>query len=442
MAEKIIMPKTGMAMEEGIIVEWLVNEGDFVEKGDLVAVIETDKAAMDLESDYEGTILKILYPPLSTVPVVETIAWIGKPGEDVPDTPPVKLKEVKKEEPEVKKNIGKQERFEVTAEVQTVADSIDGRVKATPAARKAAEKKNLPLKEITPSGKFGEIRERDVLAVDGRTITPLAARIAADQDIAISSISGSGRTGKIFKNDLIAAAKHVQMGSAGTFEDKLVKLTVIQKITGNRMLNSHTEIPSVTEDIKADVTELLSIRKSLNESLGTSITINDFILLATARALRKSPGMNSRLEGDNLLHKGHINIGMAVATPKGLLVPVIDDADLYSISGLSTKAKELSEKGRNGNIQMDDMGGGTFTVTNVGMFGITSFTPIINQPEVGILGICAVEDQLKMIDDKIVNRKIMVLSLTFDHRANDGAEASIFLKTIRDLLEAPLTILA
>ena len=442
MAEKIIMPKTGMAMEEGIIVEWLVNEGDAVEKGDLVAVIETDKAAMDLESDYEGTILKILYPALSTVPVVETIAWIGRPGEDVPDTPHVRTKEVKNEEPEVKKNIGKQERSEATTEVQTTADSIDGRVKATPAARKAAQKKNIHLEGIAPSGKFGEVREHDVLAVDGSTITPLAARIAADQDIDISSISGSGQIGKIFKNDLITATKHVQMGSAVNFEDKLVKLTGIQKITGKRMLQSHTEIPSVTEDTKADVTELLSIRKSLNESLGTSITINDFLLLATAKALRKNPGMNSRLEGDNLLHKGHINLGMAVAAPKGLLVPVIDDADLYSISGLSAKAKELSEKGKNGNIQMDDMEGGTFTVTNVGMFGITSFTPIINQPEVGILGVCAIEDQLKMIDDKIVNRKIMVLSLTFDHRANDGAEASIFLKTIRDFLEAPLTILA
>ncbi len=208
------------------------------------------------------------------------------------------------------------------------------------------------------------------------------------------------------------------------------------------MIQSYTEIPAVSEDTKVDVTELLSIRKSLNESLETPITINDFILLATVKALRKNPGMNSKLEGDNLLYKGHINLGMAVATPKGLLVPVIDDADLYSISGLSAKARELSEKGRNGSIQINDMEGGTFTVTNVGMFGITSFTPIINQPEVGILGVCTIEDQLKMIDDKIVNRKIMVLSLTFDHRANDGAEASIFLKTIRDLLEAPLTILA
>ncbi len=202
MAEKIIMPKTGMAMEEGIVVEWLVKEGDGVEKGDPVAVIETDKAAMDLESDYDGTILKILYPALSTVPVVETIAWIGKPGEKVPDAPPPS--------PKVEGKTALSAKAETPDEVQTELEvnSIDERIKATPAARKAAEKKNITLKGITPKGKSGEIRERDVLAVDGKTATPLAARIAADENINISAISGSGLRGKILKSDLSAGSLH------------------------------------------------------------------------------------------------------------------------------------------------------------------------------------------------------------------------------------------
>lgn len=446
MAEKIIMPKAGIAMEEGVIIEWLKNEGDVIEKGDLIAVIETDKVTMELESDYDGTLLKILYPASSTVPVVEVIAWIGEKGEDVPDSPEVKLSQGNNiTEPSIEKkdsglvvNTG----GSAAAQPQPDVNSINGKVMATPAARKFAKKKNIPLEEISPSGKFGEVRERDVLAMTGNPVTPLAARIADAENIDINSISGSGHDGKIFKGDLNTAQMHIQMGSSINFEDKFVKLTGIQKITGKRMLRSHTEVPAVTEDIKADVTELLSIRKSLNNSLETPITINDFILSATAKALRKNPGMNSILDGNGLLYKGHINLGMAVASPKGLLVPVIRDADLYSITALSAKAKELSEKCRNGKLQQEEMEGGTFTVSNIGMFGITSFTPIINQPEAGILGVCSIEDQLKMIEGEIVNRNIMGLSLTFDHRIVDGAEAAIFFKTIRDLLEAPLTILA
>ena len=444
MAEKIIMPKTGMAMEEGVITEWLIKEGDVVSQGDIVAEIETDKSSMELESDYDGTILKILYPAGTTVPVVKTIAWIGTPGEELPveevivpaaDTAPAEDTKTLAAAP-----------VATTTAASAKADIVGDRVKATPAARRVAGEKNVNLADIEPSGKNGEVREADVLSAPSVTATPLAARVAADQGIPLADVAGSGFGGKVFKSDLTALtglSGAVSEDFVPNYQDELVKLTKIQKITGTRMLQSHTEIPVVTENAKADVTELLEMRKSLNESLGSKISINDFVMLATARMLRLNPRMNSSLvEGDQLLYKGRINLGMAVATPKGLLVPVIKDADMYSITGISAAAKDLSNKGREGKLKMEEMEGGTFTVSNVGMFGITSFTPIINQPEAGILGVCAVEDQLKMIDGEIVNRKIMGLSLTFDHRVVDGAEAAVALKTVKDFLEAPLTILA
>ncbi len=448
MAEKIIMPKTGMAMEEGVIIEWLIKEGDKVSQGDIVAEIETDKSTMELESDYNGTILKILYPAGTTVPVVKTIAWIGDPGEELPEEEEAPAAEPAAEEAPVKETSAAPASAPA-AGVQAgtpKAESVGDRVKATPAARRAAGEKGVVLSEVQPSGKHGEVREGDVLAAPAVSATPLAARIAADQNISLSGITGSGFAGKVFKADLSALSSMsaaVDEDFVPNYEDQYVKLTQIQKITGKRMLQSHIEIPVVTEDVKADVTELLAVRKSLNESLDAKISINDFVMLATARMLRLNPRMNSQLAGDDqLLYKGRINLGMAVATPRGLLVPVINDADMYSITGMAAATKEMTLKGRDGKLQVDDMEGGTFTVSNIGMYGVTSFTPIINQPQAGILGVCAIEDQLKMIDGEIVNRKIMGLSLTFDHRIVDGAEAAMAIKTVKDFLESPLTILA
>lgn len=446
MADKIIMPKTGMAMEEGVIIEWFIKEGDKVSQGDIVAEIETDKSTMELESDYDGTILKILYPAGSTVEVVKTIAWIGEPGQPIPEEEaPAATADEKKADTETKS--GKSEHSsDEKADAAQGSGAIRGRVKATPAARRVAGEKGVNLADINPGGRQGEVREADVLSAPAVKATPLAKRIAEDQQIPLADVAGSGHRGKIFKADVSALSK-MSPASGGDFapgyEDKLVKLTQIQKITGKRMAKSHTEIPVVTENANADVTELLKIRKSLNKSLDAKISINDFVMLAAAKMLRLNPRMNSELtDDDQLLYRGRINLGMAVATPRGLLVPVINDADMYSLTGMASATKEMSQKGRDGKLQAEDMEGGTFTVSNVGMFGVTSFTPIINQPQAGILGVCAAEDKLAMIEGEVVNRKVMGLSLTFDHRVVDGAEAAMAIKTLKDFLEEPLTILA
>ncbi len=410
-----------MAMEEGTIVEWFVKEGDIVDTGDVLAEIETDKSTMELESDYDGSILKILYEDGSTVPVTETIAWIGKPGEIAPDNPKSTIPEPISDQ-----------------------SSEPDRIKATPAAKRVAAEKGIHLNQVNPTGRHGEIREADVLSINPVRATPLAQRVAQSEGLDLFQVQGTGHEGKVFVSDLSSpnSASVDQSAPVENVQDRIVPLTKIQKITGERLLRSHTEIPVVSMDTRADVTKLLGMRKELNETLETKITINDFILKAAAMALKENPRVNSVLDNDNLIYKGSVNLSMAVATDRGLLVPVIRDADKLTIRQLSLKAADMASKGREGKLTPNDMEGGTFTISNIGMYGITSFTPIINQPQAAILGVCAIEEKLTLVDGAVNAVQVMGLSLTFDHRIVDGAEASIFLSRIRELLEKPLAILA
>jgi pyruvate dehydrogenase E2 component (dihydrolipoamide acetyltransferase) len=421
MAYSIIMPKTGMAMEEGIILEWRVAVGDRVERGDIVALIETDKSTMELESDYDGVILSILKQAGETVPVTQVMAWIGKAGEAVPKTPPG----------ETKPGAGTSPAF-IPRQV-----SADRKLKATPAARKLALDKGIDLSSVTPGGTSGEIRRGDVEKAGSIKATPLARRMAEDQGIALNDVKGSGYNGKIFSADLGVPIAQSPAPKA----DTRVPLTNIQRVTGKRMLESRLTIPDVTQHTRADVTKMLALRKELNEKPGIKITVNDFILAAVVKALETNPRLNSLLDGDELIYKGSINLGMAVATERGLLVPVIRNAHTLSLRQLSAQAADLARRAREGRLKTEEMIGGTFTVSNVGMFGVTAFTPIINPPEAAILGVCSVEDELRLEGEKAVNRKIMGLSLTFDHRILDGAGAAVFIQTVKDLLESPAVIL-
>jgi len=401
MANSIIMPKTGMAMEEGVIIEWRIKTGDKVAKGDVVALIETDKSTMELESDYDGVILAILNNAGETVPVTKVIAWVGQSGEAVPSDAAATTIVNKTAEPQAAK-----------APVAIVSSDEQG-VKATPAARALAKEKGIDLKTLNPEGKYGEIKKSTVEA-------------ALQANKAFSSI--------------------VQTKAESAPGDKRVALTTIQKITGKRMAESRQTIPEVTSHIRADVTVMLELRKEINNSLAAmnmqgKITINDFVLAATIKALLAFPRLNSVLDGSDLIYKGSVNLGMAVATERGLVVPVLHNAQNYSLTGLSAKTSELAAKARAGALKNEEMSGGTFTVSNIGMYGITSFTPIINPPEAAILGVCAVEDVLALDGEKVVNRNMMGLSLAYDHRIVDGAESSLFLKELKDNLESPLSIL-
>jgi len=260
--------------------------------------------------------------------------------------------------------------------------------------------------------------------------------MAEAEGIALDGIRGSGYGGKIFSADL----KTPRMPETIT-EDTEVPLSKIQQITGKRLRESRQTIPDVVLHTKADVTRLLAMRREINEQPGIRITINDLVLAAAVKALAANPRMNSVFGGDKLIYKANINLGFAAATEKGLLVPVIERAQTLTLRQISARAAELAEKSRTGKLAPNEMEGGTFTVSNMGMYGITMFTPIINPPEAAILGVCAIEEVLKLVNEKPVSYSVMGLSLSFDHRIVDGAEAAAFLKTLKELLEAPLQIL-
>ena len=418
MAEPIIMPKTGMAMEEGVIIEWLIKEGDKIKEGDVIAQIETDKTTMELESDLTGTVLKLVYPDGTTVPVTLPIAWVGSEGEKVPETEQSLKEEVKEELKE-----------EVKPTITKVSSSA--KIASTPAAKAMASEKGIDLTTVKASGKWGEIVKNDVLNSEVKA-TPLAKKVALDQNIDLFGVEGSGLKKKIYVRDLVKETSN---------EDRRVPLTNVQKITGKRMLESLLTIPQVTEETKVVMDRLLILREEIYTQSGLKPSINDFIILATARALESHRRLNSVFDTDAIIEKGDINIGLAVATDKGLVVPPVKQTNHHSLASLSVVTKDLVNRSREGKLSLDELSGSTFTITNVGMYKVTSFTPIINPPEAAILGVNTVEKVLALVDGEVKEKSVMTLSLTFDHRIVDGAEAAQFLLRVVDLLENPLKLL-
>ena len=224
--------------------------------------------------------------------------------------------------------------------------------------------------------------------------------------------------------------------------DTVVKLSGMRKVVAERMLQSHTEIPPVTQNTKVDVTALMQFRKSLAETAGKKFSVNDLILKATAKVLRQHPEILVSYDNGQIIQRAHVNLGMAVALDAGLIVPVIRDADKMGLEELAAKAKDLATRAKGNQLTTDEYKGSTFSVSNLGMFGIETFTPIVNQPDAGILGVCAIQDELVMDDEGSISKhQIMRLSFTFDHRLIDGAVAAKFIMNLRDLLQSPMNIL-
>ena len=279
---------------------------------------------------------------------------------------------------------------------------------------------------LTGTGPSGRIVKRDILAA-AESAPKAAAPAPADRKIAApAAVSGTA-----------FPVKNLELMEGDTVE----KLTGMRKVVAQRMYTSAVEIPTVTQTVKVDVTALLAFRKKLKEE-GHAFSVNDFVLKAVAKALRRHPEILVSLDGEQIIRRAHVNLGMAVALDAGLIVPVIRDADLLSLEALSAKAKDLAERARANQRGADEYKGSTFTVSNLGMFGVESFTPIINQPDAAILGVNCTEDELVMEDDgTIAKHQVLRISLTFDHRLLDGAVAAKFEMTVRDLLEHPMDIL-
>ena len=500
MAQSVIMPKAGMAMETGTVIQWLKVEGDTVKVGEPLLEIETDKVSMEVEAEFAGVLLRILKGPGEVVPVTETIGYIGEPGEQVPeesasatessDAPASSGAAEGSDAAETAGASGATQAGQAQPGALQRLESNNGRVAATPAARRVAAEHGLNLRDARASGPAGEVREADVWSLlessdagataDSIKASSLARRIARDQGVDLTSVTGSGPHGRIVKEDVLAATTGqwprtggppaspagtaepgygVETGAAASAaaapapaaaapvgaEEERRPISGMRKVIADTMLRSHQTIPPVTLNAVADVGRLLDLRVELNRGvdrrLEEKVSVNDLVMKAVARALMHHRALNATVQGNELVLHADANIGMAVALPNGLIVPTLRRVQDQTLGAVARQTKELASKARDGKLKPADLEGATFTVSNLGMFGIVSFNPIINPPQVAILGVCAISDTPSLDDGRLVNRKQMGLSLTIDHRVVDGAQGAQFLQTLVELIEHPAQIL-
>ena len=461
MAVEVIMPKAGSEMEEGEIVQWFKNEGDHVEEGEVLLEIVTDKVNMEVEAEATGTLLKILAQAGDVVPVVQTIAWIGEPGEKIPGAS--ESGEVAPAETIIEKKVD----YTPVKEVEKVDYSG---LRATPAARAYARKKGIDLSKVKGTGPKGRIHKDDVLDYKLNSkvkISPLAERIAKIEGINTESIVGTGPNGKIMKADIMAVlhgAPKVEAAPKAEVAPKAPKapkapnenqwgvvetvpMSPMRKVISKRMSESYFSAPTFVVNVEVDMTELLALRKkvvdAIIEETGKKATVTDFISLAVIKSLMKHPYVNASLSSDEkemYLHH-YVNLSIAVGMDSGLVVPVIKGADKMSLKELVVASKEITTKALNGKLKPDEMADSTFTISNLGMYGVKSFVPIINQPNTAILGVSATVQKPVVLNGEVTVRPIMTLTLTADHRVVDGLEGAKFMKTLKEAIENPLSLL-
>lgn len=414
MAQAIIMPRQGISVESCIITSWHKSVGDKVNIGDVLFSYETDKASFEEEATVQGIMLAILREEDDDVPCLENVCVIGKEGEDISEFTSG-LRDAPKQN-ELKERFEKVEAIEEVVEAPKAIANADGRVFISPRAKNLAEKSNADISKATATGPNNRIIERDVEALI--------------------------KTG-IKTNNLIDEKEEgtKTAPTAGVVEAEYedVKLTNIRKVIAKALHASLANTAQLTLNATFDATQIMSYRrqvKAAGEALGTNnITINDIVLYATAKTLKKHKDLNAHFMDTYMRLFSDVNLGIAVDTDRGLLVPTLFGADKLSLNDLSSCAKDLISKARSSSINPDMLTGGTFTVTNLGTLGVESFTPVINPPQTGILGVCTIVDRVKIVNGEIKSYKAMGLSLTFDHRAVDGAPAARFLKDLCTALE-------
>ncbi len=394
---QLIMPKFGMGMVEGLIVEWFKKEGERVQKGEAVLVIETDKVTVEVEAPWTGVLQKVIAPKGKEVPCGNSVGVL------------VTDEEVGRREVPLS---GKPRKGRTPGPTPTIVAPV------TMTGPSAAPATNLD-------------------------ISPIALKIATERGVDVARIKGTGPGGRITKEDVLLAA---EWGPAGEeVQSKLEPLEVIplrgiRKTISERMHMSRQTAAHFTLSMEVDMTEAVKLREELlkaGEPAITRPTLNDMIVMATARALAEHRGLNCSVVGNEIRHWKQVNVGVAVATERGLIVPVIRDADKKSLDEISQVARDLVERAREGALDFDDVSEGTFTVTNMGALGVEIFTPIINPPESAILGVGRVIKKPVVVDGEVTVRSMMYLSLSIDHRIIDGAAGAQFLGTIKGLLEQP-----
>lgn len=417
MAVKVEMPKLSDTMEEGVIAKWNVEEGDKVESGDIIAEVETDKATMEVEVFDDGTILKILADEGEAVPLGNLMAVIGEEGEDISDI----LEEAEKES----------------------GGSEEPSREDTPPATGVAqgEEEYDPVFDGMEASEEG--KETTSSTTEGGRIkaSPLARRMAEEQDIDLSNVKGSGPNGRIIKRDIEEyEPSEVSVSPAATVsrEDKEHRVSQMRKTIARRLSESKFSSPHYYETMEIDMGAVWEARKQLNEISDVKISFNDIVVKACAAALRKHPDINSSWQGDKIIEHGDVNIAVAVGIDEGLVTPVINNTDQKGLQQIAAEGQQLIEKAKNRDLQPEEMEGSTFTVSNLGMFGIEEFTAIINPPNACILAVGAIREVPVVEDGEVVPGKRMKVTMSSDHRIVDGVSAAQFLNTLKKMLENPL----
>lgn len=436
MSIEITMPRLSDTMEEGTLIKWRVKVGDKVKSGDLLADVETDKATMELQSYDDGTVAQIAIDEGQTVPVGQRILMIAEEGEKLD---------------------------EVAAAAPAAAKAEPATAKSSPAGNGNTPQATSSTSGGTSGGSGGKTR-----------VSPLARKLAEEHGVEIHTVLGTGPDGRIIKRDILAqvnegapqtqtatrapatapaAAAHAAIPAS--LEAKTIPVSNMRKTIARRLVESKTTIPHFQVTVSVNVDALLALRSTLNEQLANAadpasggavkLSVNDFIVRATATALARHPVVNSSWADDGIHQHGTVNIGVAVALPEekggGLVVPTIRDALNKGLRAISAETKTLAAKARDKGLTTEEMSDGTFTISNLGMFGVEHFTAIINPPQAAILAVGGAADQPVVEDGKLTTTKRMALTLSGDHRVVDGATGAQFLQTLRQLLENPAVLL-
>ncbi len=474
MPSEIYLVKVGMAMTEGMVAKWYVEDGGHVEQGDMLYVLETEKVDMDVDSDASGTVKHLLEPGVEVEPGT-VIGFVFAEGEAIPAdlggiaTGPA---------PEVVLEVDGSVREGATSQAPAnEAHAFDagpppgvaqsGPRNASPIARRLAREHGLELGAVAGTGPGGRIVEQDVLAAASRQSagtpaeqkssqaraprsSPAARQLARELGLDLAAVAGSGPGGRITREDVEAAAAApaaapavVSVRAAELAGERLVPITGMRRTIAKRMHASLRNTAQLTMDMAVPMDDAVKLRSQLIDEWAPDLrpTYTDLVLVAAAKALRRNPLMNARFTEDGIVISNEINLGLAVALEEGLVVPVIRGADEQDLKTIAQESARLAAAARAGQLTMDDFAGGTFTVTSLGMYEVDSFTPILNEPQAGILGVNRLKEAVAFVDDRPVRQMQMTLSLTWDHRVLDGAPAAEFLRTVRDLLAAPFRLL-
>ncbi len=437
MPAEVILPVLGETMDEGTIVKWLADVGQYVEKGEPLYQVETDKAVLDVEAPASGFLREVFYGAGQKVPVLAVVGLIASADEDAGG-------------PEVPKDERAAPMVAKAPRVEPVQSAKHTRIFASPRARKAAAARDVDLALVHGTGPGGRIVERDVLAFTETrpSATPAARKVAASAGVDLVSVKGTGTGGRITRTDVevaLSAASGPHQDVRASLAEERVPLAGVRRIVAERMSESAHRTARVTLTSEADATELVKLRSTLKEemsaSLGFAISYTDILVAVAARALHEHKYMNARLSENQIELLSQINIGVAVDTERGLLVPVVRGLHGKGIREIAQELRLLVARARDGKSTPDDLSGGTFTISNLGVYGIDAFTPIINLPECAILGVGRIRQMAAVVEGQIAVRHRLWLSLTFDHRLVDGAPAARFLQRICQLVEQPYLML-